>query len=62
MIKVHKYRTEYLREKDYNETVYEYQHQALCGYVRDNVTESDELVTCFYCLRLMDNETKKPQP
>ncbi|MEZ9430734.1 MULTISPECIES: hypothetical protein [Vibrio] len=26
-------------------------NQTLCGYVRDHVTEYEELVTCTHCLR-----------
>ena len=33
------------------QTQYENTHQAACGYVRDNVTRSEDAVDCFYCLR-----------
>ncbi|MBD80276.1 MAG: hypothetical protein CL840_15280 [Crocinitomicaceae bacterium] len=30
---------------------FERNHQAACGYVRDNVTSDTNKVTCFYCKR-----------
>lgn len=37
--------------KGNGQSQYEYDHQAACGYVRNNVTFSGGLVTCFYCLK-----------
>jgi len=33
------------------QTLYEFRHQSACGYVRKNVTRSQDAVDCFYCLR-----------
>jgi len=30
---------------------FDYQHQTACGYVRKNITNDKEKVTCFYCKR-----------
>jgi hypothetical protein len=33
------------------QTEHENSHQTACGFVRDNVTKNNENITCFYCLK-----------
>ena len=39
--------------REQGQTLHEYNHQALCGYVRDNVTVYAALVDCKICIREM---------
>ena len=36
------------------QTEYEYNHQALCGFVRDNVTPDKSAVDCCHCLKQIE--------
>lgn len=40
------------------QTEFEYNHQTLCGYVRDNVTTDREKVMCFYCNGQLNREKR----
>lgn len=52
MAKVHfKYKKVDAREM--GQTQFDYDHQTLCGYVRDLLTEDKEAVTCKICQREM---------
>lgn len=35
------------------QTQHEYTHSTACGYVRDNVTNEPEAVTCKHCIAVM---------
>ena len=37
--------------RDRGQTEFEYTHQTACSFVRDNVTDNEDSVDCFYCLR-----------
>lgn len=53
MFKVHKFE----RGSDcrnMGQSDFEYEHTAVCGYVRKNVTKDDSKVTCFYCKKQMN--------
>lgn len=43
------------------QTEFEYRHQAACGYIRDNVTDDTDKVTCFYCKRTLDFKVRAGQ-
>jgi hypothetical protein len=48
--------------RDQGQTQYEFDHQAACGYVRENVTRHAVLVDCKLCLReMMKAKTGKRQ-
>lgn len=36
--------------REQGQTEYEYEHQAACGYVRDEVTSNGDNVDCKWCL------------
>ena len=37
--------------RDQGQTDFEYSHQTVCGYVRDNVTTDRKEVTCWFCCK-----------
>ena len=45
--------------RGHGQTQFEYDHQAACGYVRDNVTSDIDDVDCFYCLRSKEMQERK---
>lgn len=48
MGKVH-YKVRGVDARSMGQSQFEYDHQAACGYVRDNVTADENKVSCFYC-------------
>lgn len=49
MNKTH-YKVEGVDARNQGQTVFEYNHQTACGYVRENVTTNGDNVDCKWCL------------